>query len=93
MRMTNQPTLLFIYFNNYGFQRIKINNFVYTFCMGKVVCFDSVKAIIVQTDANQCIIPILVIPVTHHLSCPLWPNLFGGFSCSLISCINSYWLQ
>ena len=38
--------------NNYGFQRVKTNYFVYAFCMVNIVRFDSLKAITVQTPAN-----------------------------------------
>ena len=49
-------TLVCICLNNYDFQRIESNNFVYTKCMDNIVCFDSLKAIIVQTNANYCIV-------------------------------------
>ena len=47
-------TVICFCLNNYGFQRIKIDNFLHIFYMSNIVCFDSLKATFVQTNGNCC---------------------------------------
>ena len=62
--------------------------FVYTFCMSKIYCFDSLITTIVQTVENWCIYELLIIERAQRLTMSGDPEVhtYGKRTAGLSGC-------